>query len=156
MPVKTNPLVILMADDDEDDCLLVKKALEQSTLASHLSFVGNGEELMNYLFHRGEHASLEKSPMPDLILLDLNMPRMNGLEALERIKSSRELRHIPVLILTTSRSDYDVSESYSLGANSFLTKPVNFKGLIDMMDAIKSYWFEVVELPKEGLVEENG
>lgn len=154
MYANEKPLAILMADDDEDDCLLAKKALEQSNMGSHLNFVTDGEALMDYLHHRGKYTDSGISPRPDIILLDLNMPKMNGMEALKEIKASLEFCHIPVIMLTTSRADHDVSQSYSLGANSFITKPVSFKGLVDMMNIIKTYWFEVVELPNECAAED--
>jgi len=136
-----------MADDDEDDCLLAKKALDQSHLDAQLQYVKDGEELMAYLC--GSEGDKQKHPEPDIILLDLNMPKMNGLEALKAIKSQVMLRHIPVIILTTSKADHDICESYSFGASSFITKPASFKGLVETMDIIKKYWFEVVELPKK-------
>lgn len=151
MRVDDNSLLILMADDDEDDCLLAKKALEQSNLAAQLRFVKDGEALMDYLNKQSscEHANF---PTPDIILLDLNMPKMNGLEALKAIKSHAALCCIPVIVLTTSRADHDVCDSYAFGASSFITKPASFKGLVETMDIIKKYWFEVVELPKKHAV----
>jgi len=142
-------LVILMADDDEDDCLLAKKALSQSNLSAQLRFVKDGEELMDYLCENGDYDGEKSLPKPDIILLDLNMPKMNGLEALKAIKCQPMLRHIPVIILTTSRAGHDICDSYSLGASSFITKPASFKGLVETMEMIKKYWFEVVELPKK-------
>jgi len=147
MYVENKPLVIMMADDDEDDCLLAKKALDQSNLDAQLRFVNDGEELMDYLCMKD--GSEKEFPKPDIILLDLNMPKMNGLEALKAIKSQTTLCHIPVIILTTSRADHDVCDSYSFGASSFITKPASFKGLVETMEIIKKYWFEVVELPKK-------
>ncbi|VAX11837.1 Two-component transcriptional response regulator, LuxR family [hydrothermal vent metagenome] len=154
MNANKKPLVILMADDDEDDCLLAKKALEKADIGGRLDFVTDGEALLDYLCHRGDYAETAKFPKPDIILLDLNMPKMNGIEALKGIKANPELCHIPTIILTTSRADCDISESYSLGANSFITKPVSFMGLVDMMHNIKTYWFDVVELPN-GSVAKN-
>ncbi len=147
MNANDNRLMILMADDDEDDCMLAKKALDESDLDAKLVFVKDGEELMAYLGEEGEVG--RKYPEPDIILLDLNMPKMNGLEALKAIKSQATLCHIPVIILTTSKADHDICNSYSFGASSFITKPANFKGLVETMGVIKKYWFEVVELPKK-------
>ncbi len=147
MCANDKPLVILMADDDEDDCLLAKKALDQSSLNARLEFVKDGEELLEYLCREGGHE--RKHPEPDIILLDLNMPKMDGLEALKAIKSQAALCHIPVIVLTTSKADQDVCNSYSFGASSFITKPASFKGLVETMGIIKRYWFEVVELPKK-------
>lgn len=147
MNASDSRLMILMADDDDDDCMLAKKALDESDLDAKLVFVKDGEELMAYL---GKESEVErKHPEPDIILLDLNMPKMNGLEALKAIKSQATLCHIPVIILTTSKADHDICNSYSFGASSFITKPTNFKSLVETMGIIKKYWFEVVELPKK-------
>ena len=139
--------IILIADDDEDDRLLAEEALRESRLANELRFVQDGEELMDYLLQRGEYAEEGAAPRPGLILLDLNMPRKDGREALEEIKSHDQLRHIPVVILTTSRAEEDVFQSYDLGVNSFITKPVSFEGLVEVMMLLGRYWFETVELP---------
>ncbi len=139
---------ILMADDDEDDCLLAQEALAESRLAiSSLHFVQDGEQLMDYLYHRGKYSNLDLSPRPGLILLDLNMPKKDGREALKQIKADAKLRQIPVVILTTSKAEEDIYRSYDLGANSFITKPVTFSGLVEVMKTIGRYWFEIVELP---------
>lgn len=140
-------VTILMADDDEDDCMLAQEALTESRLASDLHFVRDGEQLMDYLYHRGEYTHSDRSPRPGLILLDLNMPRKDGREALKQIKADPDLRRIPIVILTTSRADEDVYRSYDLGANSFITKPVTFSGLVEVMKTLGKYWFEIVELP---------
>ncbi len=140
-------VTILMADDDEDDCMLAQEALTESRLANDLHFVRDGEQLMDYLYHRGEYTHGDRSPRPGLILLDLNMPRKDGREALKQIKADPDLRRIPIVILTTSRADEDVYRSYDLGANSFITKPVTFSGLVEVMKTIGKYWFEIVELP---------
>lgn len=146
-------VTILMADDDEDDRLLAREALRESRLANQLFFVEDGEELMNYLHHRGQYTPLNNSseavPRPGLILLDLNMPRKDGREALEEIKADPQLRQIPVVILTTSQAEEDIYHSYDLGANSFITKPVTFSALAEVMKTLSEYWFEIVELPPE-------
>ena len=142
-------ITILMADDDEDDCLLVSKAFEASRLANDLRFVADGEELMDYLKHRSRYADAETAPRPGLILLDLNMPRKDGREALKEIKEHAGLKEIPVVVLTTSKEDEDILRSYNLGANSYITKPVTFEGLCDVMKSLGKYWFEIVELPCE-------
>lgn len=144
------PITILMADDDQEDCMLAKDALEEARLANDLRFVEDGEELMDYLKRRGKYANPKDSPRPGIILLDLNMPRKDGREALEEIKADPELKTLPVVILTTSDADEDILRSYDLGANSYITKPVTFDGLIKIMLALKTYWFEIVELPEEG------
>ena len=140
-------VTILMADDDEDDCMLAREALAESRLANDLHFVQDGEELMDYLYRRGKYAQESNSPRPGLILLDLNMPRKDGREALRAIKVDPNLRQIPVVVLTTSKAEEDIYLSYELGANSFITKPVTFASLVEVMKTIGKYWFEIVELP---------
>ena len=146
MNTQTKPIVILMADDDADDRLLAKDALVECRLASDLHFVENGEELLDYLRRRGRYAQ-DQAPRPGLILLDLNMPKKDGREALREIKSDPELRKIPVVVLTTSKADTDIGQIYELGANSFISKPVTFDSLVNVMKVLGSYWFEIVELP---------
>ena len=141
------PIVILMADDDADDRMLTKDALEESRVLNELRFVEDGEELMDYLHHRGKFADAESAPKPGLILLDLNMPKKDGREALKEIKSDPNLRRIPVVIMTTSKAEEDIFRSYDFGASSFITKPVTFDRLVDLMKAIGEYWVEFVELP---------
>lgn len=141
------PIVILMADDDADDRMLTRDALEESRLANELRFVADGEELLDYLLHRGRYSDPDGSPRPGVILLDLNMPRKDGREALREIKADPELRRIPVVILTTSKAEEDIFRSYDLGANSYITKPVTFESLVDVMRGLGRYWLEIVELP---------
>ncbi|MBD2741998.1 response regulator [Coleofasciculus sp. FACHB-1120] len=136
-----------MADDDEDDRLLAKDALEECRLANDLHFVIDGEDLMDYLYHRGKYTQLIKSPRPGLILLDLNMPKKDGREALQEIKADPDLRPIPVVVLTTSKAEEDVYRTYDLGANSYIAKPVTFESLVSVMKTLGKYWFEIVELP---------
>jgi CheY-like chemotaxis protein len=140
-------ITILMADDDQDDCLLVSKAFQASRLCNDLRFVKDGEELMDYLYQRGAYADKALAPRPGLILLDLNMPKKDGREALREIKSDPDLRAIPVVVLTTSKEEEDVLRSYDLGANSYVSKPVTFQGLVDVVKSLGNYWFEIVELP---------
>jgi CheY-like chemotaxis protein len=142
-------VTILMADDDEDDCLLIREALAESRLSNQLHIVRDGEELMDYLYYRRQYSNAKVAPRPDLILLDLNMPKKDGREALREIKADANLRRIPIVILTTSRAEEDVYRTYDLGANSFIIKPVNFGSLVEVMNAIGKYWFEIVELPLE-------
>ncbi|MFP4031329.1 MAG: response regulator [Desulfococcaceae bacterium] len=142
------PVTILMADDDPDDRLMAREAFEESRLANRLFFVHDGEELMDYLFRRGDFADPARSPRPGVILLDLNMPRKDGREALGEIKTDPDLRRIPIVILTTSKAEEDILRSYDLGANSFITKPVTFESLLNVVRTISSYWFEIVELPR--------
>lgn len=143
------PITILMADDDPDDCLMAKEALEESRLANDVHFVADGEELLEYLRHSGKYAEPESSPVPGLILLDLNMPRKDGREALKEIKQDPDLRRIPIVVLTTSKAEEDICRTYELGVNSFIVKPVSFEGLIDVMKTLCKYWFEIVKLPPD-------
>ncbi|MEM6752460.1 MAG: response regulator [Cyanobacteria bacterium P01_C01_bin.38] len=136
-----------MADDDEDDCMLASEALIESNLQHQLYVVKDGEELMDYLYRRGKYSNSENTVLPGLILLDLNMPKKDGREALKEIKSNPEFKHIPVVILTTSKAQEDIQLSYYLGANSFIIKPVSFVSLIEVMKTIGKYWFNIVELP---------
>jgi CheY-like chemotaxis protein len=141
------PITILLADDDADDRLLTRDALAESRLANELRFVEDGEELMRYLRREGRYSNPDLSPCPGLILLDLNMPRKDGREALREIKSDPSLRHIPIVVLTTSKAEEDIYRTYDLGVNSFITKPVTFDGLVNVMRGLGRYWFEIVELP---------
>lgn len=140
-------IVILMADDDDDDFLLTQKALKQSKLLNTLIRVKDGEELIEYLHQKGKYTEDQNCPRPGVILLDLNMPRKDGREALKEIKSDENLRDIPVVVFTTSKAEEDIYKSYQLGVNSFITKPVTFDGLIQVMQTLGRYWFEIVELP---------
>lgn len=149
MKGRRTTVTILMADDDEDDCMLAREALAESRLTSVLHFVQDGEELMDYLYQRGKYAEESNSPRPGLILLDLNMPKKDGREALREIKADPKLRQIPIVVLTTSKSEEDIYLSYDLGANSFITKPVTFASLVEVMKITVRYWFEIVELPLE-------
>ena len=141
------PVDILMADDDADDRLMAEKAFLEAKLENGLRFVEDGEELMDYLLHRGKYSNSTQHPLPGLILLDLNMPRKDGREALKEIKAHPQLHRIPVVILTTSKAETDILRSYDLGVNSFITKPVTFQGLVEAMKVLKLYWFQLVKLP---------
>lgn len=143
----SRPITILLADDDADDRMMAREALEESRLANDFRYVEDGEQLMDYLYRRGKYTSESDSPRPGLILLDLNMPRMDGREALKEIKADPVLRSIPIVVLTTSKAEEDIYRTYDLGVNSFITKPVTFAGLVDVMAALGRYWFEIVELP---------
>lgn len=139
-------IVILMADDDPEDAMLARDALAESRLANTLNVVEDGEQLLDYLYQRGKFNS-GNAPRPGLILLDLNMPRLDGREALARIKSDPDLRRIPVVVLTTSKAEEDVFRSYDLGANSYITKPVTFDSLVSVVRSLAEYWFGIVMLP---------
>jgi CheY-like chemotaxis protein len=143
------PVVILIADDDPEDCMLIKDAFKEGLLVNGLRFVEDGEELMDYLRHQGKYGDRSTSPRPGIILLDLNMPKKDGREALKEIKSDPDLRSIPVVILTTSKEEEDILRSYDLGANSYITKPVTFAGLVEAIKSLGKYWFEIVELAQE-------
>ncbi len=146
---ESSPITILLADDDEDDRLMTRDALRDARLHNDLRFCMDGVDLLDYLHARGRWASEGAAPRPGLILLDLNMPRMDGREALEQIKQDPELRSIPVVVLTTSKAEEDIVRSYDLGVNSFITKPVTFLGLVEVMKVFSRYWLEIVELPSE-------
>lgn len=143
--------VILVADDDADDFLLLKEALFASAAAAaaiEVRNVRNGEELMKYLLRQGEYAGPAEAPLPDLIFLDLNMPRKDGLSALREIRANGRLRHIPVNIFSVSNHALDIQACYDSGANSFLTKPAGFRQLVEMLEIFKRYWMETVCLPE--------
>ena len=146
-------VTILMADDDAEDRLLTVEAMQEARVLNEFRFVSDGEELMDYLHRRGKYTGREESPRPQLILLDLNMPRKDGREALWEIKSDPELRRIPVVVLTTSTVDEDVLRSYDVGASAFMVKPVTFERLVEAMRALGRYWVEFVELPREEVYE---
>ncbi len=141
------PIIILLADDDPDDRLLTIRALKRSRLRNEIYTVEDGEELMDYLHRRGAYADPQRSPRPGLILLDLNMPRKDGREALQEIKSDPVLRRIPIVVLTTSNADADILRSYDLGVNAFITKPVTFEELAHALQVLGDFWFEIVRLP---------
>ena len=149
MNTRGNPITILVADDDADDRLLIEDALKEARLANDLHFVKDGEELLDYLCRRGQYEGASQSPRPGLILLDLNMPRKDGREALQEIKSDSELRSIPIVVLTTSKAEEDILRTYDLGVSGFVVKPVSFDGLVEVMQCLGNYWFEIVELPPE-------
>lgn len=144
---RPGPVPILLAEDDPDDQAFTREALAESRLANELIVVEDGQELLDYLRREGAYADPADAPRPGLILLDLKMPRKDGLEALEEIKKDPSLRRIPVVVLTTSRADEDISRSYDLGVNSFIQKPVSFDGLVEAIRGLGRYWFEIVELP---------
>ena len=141
-------LVLLLADDDDEDLMLTCDALAESRLPNEVFCVTDGEDLMDYLRQRGKYTPPAIAPRPGLILLDLNMPKMDGREALREIKSDPDLRGIPVVILTTSKADEDIFRSYDTGASSYISKPVTFEGMVALMKGLGQYWFEIVDLPR--------
>ena len=145
---KTKKLpTILMAEDDPDDRFLVQEALKKSEVTCDLRFVEDGEELMDYLYHQNKYADPESSPRPGFILLDLNMPKKNGREALREMKADAQLRRIPVVILTTSKAEEDIFRTYNLGSSSYITKPMPFEELVTSIKCLANYWLEIVQLP---------
>ncbi|WP_428565494.1 MAG: response regulator [Solidesulfovibrio sp. DCME] len=139
--------VILLADDDEDDVILIRDSFQKAKLSNALHVVEDGVELMDYLKRRGAYADPAQAPRPDIILLDLNMPRMDGREALKEIKNDPALKEIPVIILTTSQTHADILRSYQDGANCFITKPVTFQSMCEVVSKFGEYWFQIVRLP---------
>lgn len=144
------PITILMAEDDPDDRQMTREAFAESHLNNDLRFVEDGVELMDYLCRRGKYADPASSPFPGLLLLDLNMPRMDGREALREIKKDPRLRNLRVVILTTSKAEEDIHRSYDLSATSYISKPVTLSALIDVIRTMGKYWLEIVELPNGG------
>jgi CheY-like chemotaxis protein len=151
------PITILMADDDEEDCELTREALQDARLANQMKFVHDGQELVDYLKRSGRYSdSSAEAPRPGIILLDLNMPKKDGREALAEIKADEALRRIPIVVLTTSKDEEDVLRTYDLGASSFITKPVTFAALVEVMANWRRYWFEIVDLPNGALADASG
>ena len=146
---KGSAITILMADDDPEDRLLAQEAFEENGLTNDLQFVEDGIELLDYLHQRGQYSDPKTAPRPGLILLDLNMPRKDGRQALQEMKADPALKRIPVIVLTTSQADEDVLQTYDLGCSSFITKPVTFEGLVEVTKSINDYWFSIVQIPLE-------
>ena len=141
------PIAIVVADDDEDDRLLINDAFQECEIGNPLCFVNDGEELMEYLRRSGPYEKLKSEPYPGLILLDLNMPRKDGATALEEIRNDAKLRNIPIVVLTTNRSDDAVAHIYGLGANSYIAKPATFEKLCDVVRTLSHYWTDIVAIP---------
>lgn len=143
---RPTPMTILIADDDADDRMFLEQAMRQNGYDQRIQFVEDGEELMEYLRRQGPYTELN-APWPDILILDLNMPRKNGFQALSEIKDDPKLRRLPVVVMTTSSADEDVVKTYTLGVNSFVTKPFNFNRLVEMVSTLKTYWMDTVKLP---------
>ena len=143
--------MILCAEDDPDDRILLRDAAVESLLG-RVEFVEDGEQALAYLRRQGSYADPERSPRPSFVLLDLNMPKVDGRQVLEAMKQDATLRSIPVVILTTSSAAWDVSQSYRMGANSYIAKPVTYAGLVKVTQMLRDYWLEMVELPSETVV----
>lgn len=149
MNKKVNPLSILIADDDEDDYLLILEALKEAGIdATTVHWVKDGSETLEYLSSRANGCNGSSGQLPSVILLDLNMPKKDGREALEEIKSHPSFRKIPVIVMTTSSAETDVAKSYDLGVNSFIQKPDHFHDLVEIMRSIFHYWLHTVKLPR--------
>ncbi len=140
-------ITIVVAEDDDDDRILIREAMEEARLANDLYFVRDGEELMEYLFLEGKYRESPQAPLPDLILLDLNMPRKDGREVLEERIHNPDLRKIPVIVLTTSKAEEDILSTYELGISGYIVKPVTFEALVEIMKSIGNYWTDIVQLP---------
>lgn len=140
------PITILIADDDADDRMLIEEAFVESRLANERHYVADGEELLDFLRRRGPYAAPAQAPRPGLLLLDLNMPKKDGREVIKELKSDPHWRSLPIVVLTTSKAEEDILRSYDLGANSFITKPVKFEAMIEVVKALSKYWFEIVTL----------
>ena len=156
MSERGRSITILIADDDAEDRLLMVDAFAENYLVNDLRFVTNGEQLMDYLYRRGRYAEPASAPRPGIILLDLNMPKKDGRQALQEIKGNPTLRQIPIVVLTTSRAEEDIFRSYDLGVSSFITKPVTFVALIELVKTLGKYWFEIVELPPDRTRKHDG
>lgn len=149
MTRRSRPIIIVVADDDADDRMMIEEAFEESRLGNEVHFVEDGEQLLAYMRRKGKFAHLAGKPYPGLVLLDLNMPRMDGREALREMKSDPQLCRVPVVVLTTSQADEDIIRTYGLGVNSFISKPVTFEGLVEAVRVLYQYWIEIVVLPPE-------
>ena len=145
------PISILIADDDADDRMLIEDAFEESRLSNPLVFVEDGEQLLAYLRREPPYADVKGQPLPGLIILDLNMPKMDGRTALSHLKADPELQRIPVIVLTTSQAEEDILKTYGLGVSSFISKPVTFDGLVEVVKIIGQYWIQIVALPPSEL-----
>lgn len=141
---RIRPAEILLVEDSPTDALLAQEALELSRVCNNLHTVTDGVEAMAYLRKEGRYANM---PRPDLILLDLNLPKKDGREVLKEIKTREDLMRIPVVVLTTSKDEFDVLQAYGLHANCYIVKPVNFENFAEVIQSIENFWFAVVMLP---------
>jgi CheY-like chemotaxis protein len=148
--MNTKSVTILLAEDDPEDIYLIGEALDESKISNKLVIVQDGEELLDYLYRRGDYEQEDQAPRPSLILLDLNMPRKDGREVLAEIKENRELRRIPIVVLTNSQAEEDILSSYDLGVSGYITKPVGFEALLNAINALRIYWLDTVDLPPVG------
>ena len=147
MQDEVKPVVILLVDDDMEDIYGTKRAFKQSKFTNEFRYVQNYEDLMEYLGNEGRFADEDSNPRPHIILLDINMPKKSGLEILEELRKVEKYKSIPIVMLTTSENENDIAESYGLGANSFITKPVTMEGMLRVVNDFESYWFQLVKIP---------
>lgn len=155
MTKRTHPITILVAEDDPEDRQFTREAFQESHLANDLRFVEDGEELLDYLFRRGKYTDPASSPRPGLLLLDLNMPKTDGWQALEEIKADPAFDALRVIVMTTSKAEEDILRTYRLSAASFITKPVTFDGFLEVIRTLGKYWLEIVELPSHDNARRN-
>ena len=140
--------IILLAEDNPDDVILTQRAFKKSNLLNELIIVKDGEEALDYLFAKGKYKDRDKNVMPELILLDLKMPKLDGLQVLKRIREDKRIKHLPVVILTTSKEENDIVNSYCLGANSYITKPVDFDQFTEAVKQLGLYWLVLNQTAK--------
>jgi CheY-like chemotaxis protein len=147
IPLNGRPAIILLAEDDPGDQELTRRALEEGAMCNELHIVTDGEAALDYLFRRGKYQNPATSPRPDLLLLDLNMPKVDGRQVLKRVRADTDLRRLAVVVLTTSQHEEDIIRTYDLGANSYITKPLELRQFMQVIQALETYWFQIVVLP---------
>ena len=147
IPINGRPAIILLAEDDPGDQELTRRALEEGAIRNELHIVTDGEAALDYLFRRGKYQNPATSPRPDLLLLDLNMPKVDGRQVLQRVRADTNLRRLAVVVLTTSQHEEDIIRTYELGANSYITKPMELRQFMQVIQALETYWFQIVVLP---------
>lgn len=146
MTERSQPVEILLAEDNPGDAKLTQKAFERGNILNNLHIVEDGVEAIRFLHQEGEYSD---KPRPDLVLLDLNMPRKDGWEVLEEIKGDPQLRRLPAIVLTSSEAEEDIVKSYDLQANAYLTKPVDFGGFLNVVNSFEDFWLSVVKMPSD-------
>lgn len=146
IPAKARPVEILLVEDNEGDVLLTQEAFSEAKIANHIHVAMDGAEALEFLRKEDKYSDAKT---PDMVLLDLNLPKKNGKEVLEEIKKDNNLKHIPVIIMTSSKSEEDVIKTYDLHANSYVVKPVNLEKFVHIVEAIENFWFTVVVLPRD-------